>query len=192
MTPLGSVHFVASLVAIVAGLVVLRLPKGTRWHRTWGHLYVWAMACTVLTSLFLFNLTGRLTPFHVAAVVGGVTVAMGLWTVLARRPRKEWIRAHAMWMTWSYVGLMAAFTSETLTRFVMPALEPLLDGSAIWRAFWVVVAAASFGTGAAGWWLIRTRLDGAVAATPHAMRTERASLTAPRPASGPDSPPWPG
>lgn len=176
MTPIGAVHFVASLVAILAGAVVLMLPKGTRWHRTWGHAYVWSILLVVVTAFSLYNLTGRLTPFHFAAVAGGVTVLGGMWTVLRRVPRKQWIEAHATWMAWSYVGLMAAFTAETLTRFVMPRLEGFLEINALWSAFWIVVAVGSFGAGAVGWWLIRTRLPGAIASTPSAIRREREEL----------------
>ena len=148
MTPIGAVHFTSSLVAIVLGAVVLLLPKGTRWHRTWGHGYAWSMVAVVATSFALFNLTGGWTPFHLAAIAGGLTLVGGMWTVLRRVPRKAWIEAHATWMSWSYVGLMAAFTAETLTRFVMPRLQGFLQTNQLWGAFWVVVAVGSFGAGA--------------------------------------------
>ncbi len=176
MTPIGSVHFTSSLVAVLAGAVVLLQPKGTRWHRTWGHAYAWAIVIVVVTSFAMFNLTGRLTPFHFAAVVGGLTLLGGMYTVLFRKPRKNWIEAHATWMAWSYIGLMAAFSAETLTRFVLPRLGPVLTNETVWLAFWGVVALGSFGAGAVGWWLVRTRLAGAVASTPAAMRMEREAL----------------
>ena len=173
MTPIGAVHFTASLAALLAGAVVLLLPKGTRWHRTWGHAYVWSFALVVITSFAMFNLTGRFTPFHLAAVIGGGTLLGGMYSVLWRRPRKEWIEAHATWMAWSYVGLMAAFSAETLTRFVLPRMAGVLTEQNVWWAFWGVVALGSFGAGAVGWWLIRTRLAASVAGTPAAMRRER-------------------
>jgi len=95
--------------------------------------------------------------------------------VLARRPKKYWIEAHATWMAWSYVGLSAALVAESLTRFVMPALAESLDHGELWRAFWTVVALASFATVAVGGWLIRMRLAGAIRATPEAMRRARES-----------------
>ncbi|MEQ9397648.1 MAG: DUF2306 domain-containing protein [Longimicrobiales bacterium] len=176
MTPIGAVHFLSSLVAITMGAVVLMLPKGTRWHRTWGHGYVWSMVVVVATSFALFNMTGRWTPFHFAAVAGGVTLLGGMITVLRRVPKKEWIEAHATWMAWSYVGLMAAFTAESLTRFVMPRIRPYLETNALFGVFWIVVALGSFSAGAVGWWLIKTRLPAAVASTPAAMRQEREEL----------------
>lgn len=178
MSPLGVVHFVFSLLAIALGAIVMLLPKGTRWHRTWGHGYFWCMIGVVATALALYNLTGGVTPFHLAAVVGGATVLAGLWSVLGRRPRKMWITAHATWMSWSYVGLLAAFVAESLTRFAMPAVEGVLERNALWPAFWTLVAVGSAATLAAGGWLIRRWLPDAVAATPAAMRGERDALRA--------------
>ncbi len=174
MTTTGTFHLLFSLLALALGAVVLLLPKGTRWHRTWGQGYVWAMVGVVGTSFAMYNLTGRVTPFHFAALISGASIVGGMWTVLGRRPKKYWIAAHARWMAWSYVGLVAALFAETTTRFIMPALEPRLSGSAMWPAFWTVVIAASVGVFAVGVWLIRTRLDEAVRKAPDAMRSDSA------------------
>lgn len=162
MSAIGAVHFTFSLLAIVLGAVTLRLRKGDRWHRTWGHGYVWSMLGVVATSFAMYDLTGRVTPFHIAAIVAGLTILAGMWSVLARRPSHEWISAHATWMAWSYVGLMAAFAAESLTRFIMPALEDDLTRRALWPAFWILVGVGSFATGAFGAWLIRRRLGPAI------------------------------
>lgn len=176
MDTTGTLHLVTALLAVGSGGVVLWLPKGTRWHRTWGHLYVWAMVGVVVTSFLLFNLTGRATAFHLAAVVAGVTLAAGIVGVLLRVPKKTWIEAHATWMAWSYTGLLAAFSAETLTRFVMPRLQPILARNELVGAFWTLVGVASFAVGWTGWWLIKTRLPGVISATPEAMRREREML----------------
>lgn len=91
MTPIGTVHFIASLVALLAGAVVLLMDKGTRCHRTWGHAYVWGMLVVVATSFGLWNTTGRSTPFHFFAIVAGVTLGLAMFTVPARRPRGAWM-----------------------------------------------------------------------------------------------------
>ena len=176
MSATGAFHLVFSLLAVLFGALVMMLPKGTRWHRTWGHGYAWCMTGVVATSLALYNLTGRVTPFHLAAVVAGGTLIAGMWSVLRRRPKKVWIRLHATWMAWSYVGLLAALVAESLTRFAMPALEEVLDRGALWPAFWTLVALGSVATLGAGAWLIRKRLPATVAATPAAMRMEREEL----------------
>jgi len=176
MTPYGTVHLVTAFLAIGSGAVVMRLPKGTRWHRTFGHLYGMSMLGVVATSFVMFGLTGSFTPFHLAAIIAGVTLVAGLYTVLARRPRKDWIEAHATWMAWSYVGLMAAFVAESMTRFLMPLAQDFLQGNELWGAFWTAVAVGSFGTMAGGAWLIRKWLPASIAATPEAIRRERHTL----------------
>lgn len=176
MTPIGAVHLVVSLLAVLFGAVVLMLDKGTRWHRTWGHGYVWCMVGVVATSFAMYNLTGRPGPFHVAALVAAVAIGGGLYTVLRRRPKKQWIEAHATWMAWSYVGLCAALVAESLSRFAMPLAARYLERTALWPAFWMFVAVGSFATIAVGARLIKTRLPATVKATPQAIRLEREDL----------------
>lgn len=152
-------HVAFCTVAIAAGGVVL-LPKGTRWHRTLGHLYATSMAGVVVSALTIYDLTGGPGPFHLAALVAAVTVGGGLYTVLARRPAASWIEAHATWMSWSYVGLMAALAAESLARFVMPRAAGFLEARELWTLFWITVTVATLAVVAAGAWLIRTRLAG--------------------------------
>ncbi len=177
MNEIGVIHLATSFAAIVTGGWVVWIPKGTRWHRTIGHAYVWSMVGVLASAFAIYDLTGSFGPFHFAAIVGSVTLAGGMWTVLARRPRKGWIEAHAIWMSWSYIGLMCAFAAESLTRFVMPRIAPFLsDNGQAWGIFWASVAFASFGVAAIGWYLLKTRLEAAVAATPAQMRRERDRL----------------
>ncbi len=98
-----------------------------------------------------------------AAVTSGASIVGGMWTALGRRPRNAWIAAHARWMSWSYVGLVAALVVESATRFIMPALGPRAPGSATWPALWALVIAASAGVVGVGAWLIRRRLPETVA-----------------------------
>lgn len=177
MNSYGVVHLVASFAAIGAGGWVVMSRKGTRWHRTLGHVYAMSMVVVLVSAFAIYDLTGSFGPFHFAAIVGTLTLVGGMYTVLARKPKKDWIQAHAIWMSWSYIGLMAAFAAETLTRFVMPRLAPYLqDNSQAWGAFWASVGIASFAVCGVGWWFLKTRLKGAIAATPEAMRLEREAL----------------
>lgn len=175
---LGDVHLIAAFVALAAGGWVFLIPKGTRWHRTLGHLYVTAMVVLNASALGIYRLTGSFGPFHVFALVALGTLAMAMGTVLLRRPRKKWIEAHAGWMAGSYMGLAAAFVAETSTRLLMPWVAGRYEGTAVWVVFWSAVAVTSLATIGAGVWLLRTRMEGAVAATPDAMRRERARLRA--------------
>lgn len=169
MSPMGAVHFTFSLVALASGGTVAFMPKGTRWHRTIGHLYVTSMIGVVATSFAMFGLFGRPGPFHFAALVSAVTVGAGMVSVLFRRPRKGWMDAHANWMAWSYVGLWAAAISETATHLVMPILAPRIEGS-LWGLFWTLVGVGTALTVGVGVFLIKRRLPQAIAG----VRSKRA------------------
>jgi uncharacterized membrane protein len=176
MSPLGTVHTVFALLAMAAGAAVCLLPKGTRWHRTLGHVYATAMAGLVVTALFIYRLTGGFGLFHIFALVAAATLAAGLGTVLLRRPRGSWMEAHATWMSWSYVGLLAAFVSESLTRVVMPRVAPLLREHELWGLFWTLVGVATLVVVLTGRWLIGRYLPRALERAPTAMREERRRL----------------
>jgi len=179
MSTLGVVHTVFSFLAILFGALVVLLDKGTRWHRTWGHLYAVCMVGLAVSALFIYRLTGSFGPFHLFALVGLATLALGMGTVLLRRPQGSWMEAHATWMSWSYVGLLAAFAAETLTRFVMPMIAEALEAQELWGAFWALVGVASFFVAGIGGAVIRRRLPGALERAPEAMRREQAELRGP-------------
>jgi uncharacterized membrane protein len=130
MPSIGLTHTVAAVVALVAGAAVLLTRKGTRRHRQLGWAYVVSMLLLNGTALLIYRLFGRFGAFHVGAIFSFVTVVAGTVAALgARRARShrrsaERARAlerHYQWMTWSYVGLVAAAVSEIATR--MPALR---------------------------------------------------------------------
>lgn len=176
MSTLGVVHLVFAVLAILTGAVVLLLPKGTRWHRTVGHLYVASMLGVIVTAFSIYRLFGGFGVFHLAAVAALVTIVPGMAFVLLRRPRSSWLERHAGWMAGSYIGLMAAFAAETTTRWIMPAVAPHLPPA--WRVplFWGMVIVASAAVGFAGAWMAQRYLPGSIAATPEAMRRERRAL----------------
>lgn len=178
MSPLGVLHTTFSFVAVATGAGVMLIPKGTRWHRTMGHLYATTMLGVIVTAFTLFGLLGGFSPFHFAAIVGLVTLAGGMYAVLARRPKKGWIEAHAIWMSWSYIGLLAAFAAESLTRFVMPRMAPYFEGNQLWGMFWTSVAVASLAVFVIGSYVVKTRLPAVIARTPQVIRRERRALEA--------------
>ncbi len=116
MDRLGLWHTLLASAALALGAVVVVRRKADRLHRTVGHLYVAAMLGTCVTALNIYDLFGRFGPFHVAAVVSLATVLAGLAPVVTRRPRDRWFAAHAYFMSWSYVGLVAAAVSELAVR----------------------------------------------------------------------------
>lgn len=114
MSTLGWFHMVCALVALGAGAAVLRRRKGTRWHRRMGWVYAASMILLNSTALMIYRLTGAFGPFHAAAIVSLAGVVLGVTAAVRRRA--NWVDHHYQWMTWSYVGLVAAALSEVATR----------------------------------------------------------------------------
>ena len=81
------------------------------------------MVGVIVTAFSIYDLTGQFGPFHAAAAVSAVSLAGGLYHVLGRQPKYTWIEWHAHWMSWSYIGLIAALTAESATRLIMPRCE---------------------------------------------------------------------
>jgi hypothetical protein len=71
LLPLGWVHFLASLVAIVTGAAVLVRPKGTAVHKARGRIYAAAIVVTGLTALGIYRVGGFFFAhwFGVAALI---------------------------------------------------------------------------------------------------------------------------
>ena len=98
-TPIGWVHFIIAILAMVVGAAVALLAKGTPQHRWAGLGYAWLLLGVNLTAFMLYGLFGRLGPFHVAAAVSLATVLAG-W-LPARTRRSGWVFRHAQFMSWS-------------------------------------------------------------------------------------------
>ncbi len=109
-------HIGGAIVALLAGLAILARPKGSRPHRLTGRLYFVAMLALNFSSLFIFNLTGRFSLFHALALFSLATVIVGFLAAYRRRPRDGWLGMHLQFMTWSYIGLVAAAASEAAVR----------------------------------------------------------------------------
>lgn len=162
MSALGWMHTSFALMALVAGAAVVLRRKGTPHHRRLGWVYVGSMLGLNATALLIYRLFGGFGPFHVAALLSLATLAGGLWPALRRRP--GWVVRHYWWMTYSYVGLLAAAAAEAVTR--LPGIT-----------FWWAVLLASAAVMAAGAVLI-TRRARRVLAPFHPESAARASRPA--------------
>lgn len=178
MTLLGWTHTGAALLAMASGAAVLLTRKGTTRHRQLGWVYAVSMLALNGTALFIYRLFGGVGPFHVFAVLSLVTVLLGVVAATqARRYRRarrgadraRAVERHYAWMTWSYVGLLAAAVSEVATR--VPALRP---GPGQGLAFGLTVAVATVVVVAIGARLIRGRRARLLA--PYAPAVEKAPL----------------
>lgn len=126
LDPFGLAHAIIGLAALLAGLLVLLRPKGSAFHRLRGAGYVVAMVLLNASGLAMYGLNGRFNLFHVFALVSLATLAAGWVPALLRRPAQRWHERHAMYMAWSYVGLVGAFASE-LVSLIARATGQRLD-----------------------------------------------------------------
>jgi uncharacterized membrane protein len=150
---------VFGLVALMAGAAVLLLHKGTRWHRTLGHLYLTNMLALNISALFIYRLFGGFGPFHWLALVSLVTLIAGMVPVFTRRPQGHWLDLHASFINGSYVGLVAATAAEITSR--LPGTE---------ESFGLVVAGTSILVVAVGGYLIQTRTPTSIRRAPARFR----------------------
>lgn len=144
--------------------MLLLRGKGNRRHRVLGWTYASSMLVCNGTALMITKLFGGFGPFHAAALVSLVGTGLGVWSArqgaIARRlgeraQRAQWVERHYYWMTWSYVGLIAALASEIITRH--PAFRPVLGGGVY---FGLAVGAATLAIVAIGsQWIRRSHRD---------------------------------
>ena len=116
MSTLGWIHTIFGTVALVAGTAVLLMRKGTRWHRTLGHIFLTSMIALNIISFFMYGLFGRFGPFHWMAVASLITLLAGMVPVLTRRPKGRWLELHGAFISGAYVGLIAATAAEVTSR----------------------------------------------------------------------------
>lgn len=112
----GWFHFLVSLVALAAGTYVLSAEKGTKRHKQVGYIYVFSMIMVCGSAFGLYNLTGEFGIFHVAAIIGFVTLAGGMLPLVIRNFPEKYKGVHPWFMYYSVMGLYAALVSELSVR----------------------------------------------------------------------------
>lgn len=120
---IGFLHTFLAIAAMVTGWVVLARKKGNRTHRLLGYGYALFMLGLNGSALFIHSLF-TFGPFHFAALLSLLTLCVGVTApMLARRyngkssaTAKRFMNVHYECMSWSYIGLLAAFFSEIVTR----------------------------------------------------------------------------
>jgi uncharacterized membrane protein len=131
LDPFGLIHSVFGLVALAFGLAVVARRKGTMSHRRLGRLYLGSMVGLNGTSFLIYDLFGVFGPFHIAALFSLGTLVAGWLPVLLRRPRRGWLEVHGYLMSWSLVGLVAAFVAEIGVRIPGAPFGPVVIGGTI-------------------------------------------------------------
>lgn len=146
LSAIGMVHLIFAFIALGVGLLVVLMRKGTRLHRTLGHIYFTSMLGVNITALCIYRLFGGFGVFHVLAFVSLAGVISGVGFAVLRRPLGKWLEAHRRAILWSYAGLLAAFTAEIAVR--VPKTK-----------FWPAVVFPSLLVTAVAWFLINKNAE---------------------------------
>ena len=112
--PLGLVHVLTALAALIFGAAVIFSRKGTQRHRRIGRGYLISMLSMNGTALAIFELSGQFGPFHWLALVSLVSVLAGYQPTRHKSPK--WRYPHAYFMVGSYIGLTAGAAAEVVSR----------------------------------------------------------------------------
>jgi uncharacterized membrane protein len=115
LLPLGWVHFLASLVAIAVGVVVLVRPKGTAIHKAHGSIYVIVIVVTCLTALGIYR-AGSFFFAHWFGVAALIITAVGVTAAHFKIPRVGWMHLHLTCMVASFYILIGGGVNEVFLR----------------------------------------------------------------------------
>jgi len=109
------VHFLASLIAIFLGVLVLVSRKGTVAHKTRGRVYVVAIVLTSLTALGIYRVGGFFFA-HWFGVAALIATAIGVAAAHFRIPRIGWMHPHLTCMLASFYMLIGGGVNEAFLR----------------------------------------------------------------------------
>ena len=113
---LGTAHVVLAIAALAFGALVLLRRKGGKKHRSLGYLYSVALLTVNLSALSVYDDAGGPGPFHVLALISLATLSAGFLPAFLRKPTDRWMELHSYFMSWSYVGLVAAGVAQLATN----------------------------------------------------------------------------
>jgi uncharacterized membrane protein len=157
LTSAGAVHTGLAMFGIGVGLIQLLRPKGGPAHRALGYAFVYGMLVADAAALLIYQFTGRFNIFHVGAIANLVCIVFATIPVL-RSPRPPgWKHQHYHWMSWSYVGLLAAAVTEFVVRTIPFATRAQV---------WTVTAVATTVVTGVGYVLISRYRGAAISSRP--------------------------
>lgn len=115
-SPVIQLHVAAALTAVLSGIAVAGLRKGTPLHRRIGWIFVPAMAVVALSSLFIMR-NGHFSLIHMLTALTLVSLP---YAVISRRRGN--IKAHKSAMIGLFVGLVIAGAFTLLPGRLMNAV----------------------------------------------------------------------
>lgn len=116
-SPLGLIHLISAIIALITSVIVISSTKGTGFHKKIGLIYVLSMLILNVTALFIYELSGGFNAFHFFALLSLFSIFGGMYFPLFKRNSKDWVINHLEVMSWSVLGLYAAFSAEISVRF---------------------------------------------------------------------------
>jgi uncharacterized membrane protein len=125
-SPLGTIHLVSSLLSMVAGGIILILPKGNRRHKQIGYFYLCSMIIVNISAMGIYHMTGAFGLFHVAAIVGFLAMAGGMIPLFLPNVDRRTKVMHLWFMYYSVLGLYAAFFAEISVRIPGVPFYPMV------------------------------------------------------------------
>jgi len=162
MSFIGWIHTILASIALISGAANLSMPKGTARHRWVGRVFGVSMVGLNVTALAIYHFTGHFGLFHGLAIASLATLAVGLYPVLFRRPRRYWLDMHYFAIGSAYAGLLAAFANEIVAR--VPFLtEAIFGGAASFARIFAVSAVLGQFIALLGMALLLWRYDGTTA-----------------------------
>lgn len=114
---LGTIHVIFAIAALIIGAVVAFQPKGDSRHRLLGYFYAIFLFSVNISALLVYEEAVGIGPFHILAIVSLFTLVSGFIPAFLRRPASSWLELHAYFISWSYVGLVAAGVAQLVTMW---------------------------------------------------------------------------
>ena len=121
-------HVLAVSVALVSGVIVLVLPKGSAIHRRLGWLYVASTSVMALSSFGIYELRNGPSLFHAISVAILIIVGFAVYQPLRRQRSSNWMFWHLVLMQISYVMLVITGIAQFFDHlpFQNPAMNAIV------------------------------------------------------------------
>jgi uncharacterized membrane protein len=142
-SPMGVVHLISSVIAMLLGAYMLWAEKGTPMHKKVGYTYCLSMLSVNITAFGIYHLWGRFGVFHGFALLSLISLLSGMIPIMVRKNAKT-IGLHLSFMYWSVIGLYCAFAAEVLVRVPISFLQGRLS-AAVFTGTFVVMFLGTLG-----------------------------------------------
>ena len=123
-----ALHVLTVIAALVSGIIVLVLPKGSGVHKRLGWLYAASTAVMAFSSFGIYELRNGPSIFHAVSVIILITVGLGIYQPLRRKQSSNWLWWHLVLMQISYVMLVVTGVAQFFDQlpFSSPAANAVV------------------------------------------------------------------